>query len=260
MAQPERPLSPFMQYRWQYTNTLSILHRITGILLSLCFFVLVYWLAAAASGPERYASALATIGSPLVRLLLVGGLFSFSLPPAERHPAPVLGCGLRFRAADRAQDRLGGGDRRARADGGAVDRARRVARRCRMSLRSPLGRVLGLGSAKGGSGHWYSQRVTAVALVILGCWFIASLALLGAGAPHAAVIGWLHSPFSAVMALLLVAVTAYHAQLGLQVVFEDYISDKGTRLVVLVALKFALVVAALIGILAVLRIAFGAQA
>jgi succinate dehydrogenase / fumarate reductase cytochrome b subunit len=77
MAQPERPLSPFMQYRWQYTNTLSILHRITGILLSLCFFVLVCWLAAAASGPERYASALDTIGSPPVRLLLVGGLFSF---------------------------------------------------------------------------------------------------------------------------------------------------------------------------------------
>jgi len=78
MAQPERPLSPFMQYRWQYTNTLSILHRITGILLSLCFFVLVYWLAAAASGPERYASAIATIGLLPVRLLLIGGLFSFS--------------------------------------------------------------------------------------------------------------------------------------------------------------------------------------
>ena len=84
--------------------------------------------------------------------------------------------------------------------------------------------------------------------------------LLGAGAPHAAVTDWLHSPFSAVMALLLVAVAAYHAQLGLQVVFEDYISDKGTRLVVLVALKFALVVAALVGIVAVLRSAFGAQA
>ena len=94
-----------------------------------------------------------------------------------------------------------------------------------MSLRSPLGRVLGLGSAKGGSGHWYAQRVTAVALVILGLWFIASLALL-----------------------------------GLQVVFEDYISDKGTRLVVLVALKFALVVAALVGVFGVLRIAFGVQA
>jgi succinate dehydrogenase / fumarate reductase cytochrome b subunit len=77
MAQPERPLSPFMQYRWQYTNTLSILHRITGILLSLCFFVLVYWLAAAAAGPERYSTALQTLGSPLVKLALAGGLFSF---------------------------------------------------------------------------------------------------------------------------------------------------------------------------------------
>jgi succinate dehydrogenase / fumarate reductase, cytochrome b subunit len=78
MAQPERPLSPFMQYRWQYTNTLSFLHRITGILLSLCFFVLVYWLAAAAAGPESYSAALVTIGSPPVRLLLLGGVFSFS--------------------------------------------------------------------------------------------------------------------------------------------------------------------------------------
>jgi succinate dehydrogenase / fumarate reductase cytochrome b subunit len=77
MAQPQRPLSPFMHYRWQYTNTTSILHRITGVLLSLCFFVLVYWLAAAAGGPERYARALATIASPLFQLVLVGGLFSF---------------------------------------------------------------------------------------------------------------------------------------------------------------------------------------
>jgi succinate dehydrogenase / fumarate reductase cytochrome b subunit len=77
MATPERPLSPFMHYRWQYTNTTSILHRITGILLSLCFFVLVYWLAAAAGGPERYAAAMQCIGSPLVQVLLAGGLFSF---------------------------------------------------------------------------------------------------------------------------------------------------------------------------------------
>jgi succinate dehydrogenase / fumarate reductase membrane anchor subunit len=129
-----------------------------------------------------------------------------------------------------------------------------------MSLRSPLGRVLGLGSAKGGSGHWYSQRVTAVALVVLGLWFVASLAMLGAGAPHEAVVHWLNSPFSAAMALLLVVVGAYHAQLGLQVVIEDYVGDQGTRVVVLVALKFALVVAALIGVLAVLRLAFGVGA
>lgn len=129
-----------------------------------------------------------------------------------------------------------------------------------MSLRSPLGRVLGLGSAKGGSGHWYAQRVTAVALVILGAWFVASLLMLDAGAPHAAVNDWLRSPFSAVMALLLIGVSAWHALLGLQVIFEDYISDKGTRLVVLIALKFALVVAALVGMFGVLRIAFGVQA
>jgi succinate dehydrogenase / fumarate reductase membrane anchor subunit len=129
-----------------------------------------------------------------------------------------------------------------------------------VSLRSPLGRVLGLGSAKGGSGHWYAQRVTAVALVVLGLWFVASLAMLGPGAPHAAVVHWLGSPFAAAMAVLLVVVSAYHAQLGLQVVVEDYVGDKGTRVVVLVAIKFALVLAALIGVLAVLRLAFGAQA
>ena len=129
-----------------------------------------------------------------------------------------------------------------------------------MSLRSPLGRVLGLGSAKGGSGHWYSQRITAVALVILALWFVASLVMLGHGAPHAAVVQWLRAPFSAVMAMLLVIVTAYHAQLGLQVVVEDYVGDKGTRVVILVALKFALVVAAVVGVLAVLRLAFGVPA
>jgi succinate dehydrogenase / fumarate reductase membrane anchor subunit len=128
-----------------------------------------------------------------------------------------------------------------------------------MSLRSPLGRVLGLGSARGGSGHWYSQRVTAVALLILGLWFVASFVMLG-GTGYEAVIAWLRAPFSAVMALLLVVVGAYHAHLGLQVIFEDYVSDKGTRVVLLIAVKFALVTATLIGVLAILRIAFGVQA
>jgi succinate dehydrogenase / fumarate reductase cytochrome b subunit len=77
MAQRERPLSPFMNYRWQYTNTLSILHRITGVLLTAGFFVLVYWLAAAAGSPERYAHAVGVLGSPLVKVLLAGTLFSF---------------------------------------------------------------------------------------------------------------------------------------------------------------------------------------
>ncbi len=77
MAQPERPLSPFMMYRWQYTNTLSILHRLTGILLCCAFLVLVYWLAALAAGPESYAEARALLGSPLSQVFLLTGSVAF---------------------------------------------------------------------------------------------------------------------------------------------------------------------------------------
>ena len=77
MAQRARPLSPFLHYRWQYTNTLSILHRITGVLLGFGFMLLVYWLAAAAAGPERYRAALDTLASPLAQLVLFGTVFAF---------------------------------------------------------------------------------------------------------------------------------------------------------------------------------------
>jgi succinate dehydrogenase / fumarate reductase membrane anchor subunit len=128
-----------------------------------------------------------------------------------------------------------------------------------MSLRSPLRRVTGLGSARGGSDHWYAQRVTAVALVLLGLWLVFSFATLG-GASHARVVAWLSSPVSSALAVLLVLSAAWHALLGLQVVVEDYVADKGTRTAVLIAVKFALAVAAVIGVLAVLRIVFGAAA
>jgi succinate dehydrogenase / fumarate reductase membrane anchor subunit len=128
-----------------------------------------------------------------------------------------------------------------------------------MSLRSPLGRVLGLGSARGGSSHWYAQRVTAVALALLALWFVVSLALL-ADASHEQVTGWLRMPLNSALALLLVVVAAWHAVLGLQVIVEDYVADKGKRVLVLIAIKFAFVVAAVVGVLAVLRIAFGVAA
>lgn len=128
-----------------------------------------------------------------------------------------------------------------------------------MSLRSPLRRVTGSGSAKGGASHWYVQRVTAVALVLLSLWFVAALASLG-GATHANVVDWLASPISSALAVLLVVTAAYHALLGLQVVLEDYMADHAKRLVALLVIKFALVVGAVIGVLAVLRIAFGVAA
>jgi succinate dehydrogenase / fumarate reductase cytochrome b subunit len=73
----ERPLSPFMMYRWQYTNTLSILHRITGCALTVGLLLFVYWLVAAASGPEAYAAASEVFSHPLITIALVGFSYAF---------------------------------------------------------------------------------------------------------------------------------------------------------------------------------------
>lgn len=73
----ERPLSPFMMYRWQYTNTLSILHRATGCALTVGLLLFVYWLVAAASGADAYASAQAVFAHPVTRILLVAFSFAF---------------------------------------------------------------------------------------------------------------------------------------------------------------------------------------
>jgi succinate dehydrogenase / fumarate reductase, membrane anchor subunit len=98
-----------------------------------------------------------------------------------------------------------------------------------------------------------------VALVLLALWLVVSLASL-ADASYEQVTGWLRWPLNSALALLLVIVSAWHAVLGLQVVVEDYVADKGKRLLVLIAIKFAFVVAAVVGVLAVLRIAFGVAA
>ena len=89
------------------------------------------------------------------------------------------------------------------------------------SLRSPLGRVRGLGSAKEGVAHWWAQRLTGLALVPLALWFVISVISL-AGADHARTVAWIASPVPAVLLVLLIAATFYHAVLGLQVVVGFY--------------------------------------
>lgn len=90
-----------MLYRWQYTNTLSILNRLTGLVLSAGLLALVYWLVAAASGPESHARAQALFAHPLSRLLLLGVYFSFffHLANGVRHLVWDLGYGFERRTA-----------------------------------------------------------------------------------------------------------------------------------------------------------------
>lgn len=123
-------------------------------------------------------------------------------------------------------------------------------------LRSNLGRVRGLGSAKEGVAHWWAQRLTALALVPLILWFVVSIIAL-AGADHATVAKWAARPVPAVMLLLLIAATFHHAQLGLQVVIEDYVPGEGLRLALILVVKAAAVVLAAACAFAVLSLAFG---
>ncbi|MCW5773838.1 MAG: succinate dehydrogenase, hydrophobic membrane anchor protein [Rhodospirillaceae bacterium] len=126
-----------------------------------------------------------------------------------------------------------------------------------MNFRSPLGRVRGLGSAKDGTAHWWAQRVTAVALVPLGIWFVINLLML-VGEGRGPVLEWFRSPVSATLTVLMIGAVYHHAQLGLQVVIEDYVHNEGAKIALILAVKFAALILAGIGIISVLRIAFGA--
>ncbi len=125
-----------------------------------------------------------------------------------------------------------------------------------MSLRTPLGSVLGLGSAKDGTAHWWAQRVSAVALIPLTLWFMFSmLALPDLG--YATVRAWLSNPMTGFLAVLLVAVLAYHSYLGTVVVVEDYVHSAGMKLLSLLLLRFVHVLVGGASLFAILRIAFG---
>lgn len=124
------------------------------------------------------------------------------------------------------------------------------------TLRSPLGRARGYGSAKEGVHHFWVQRVSAVALIPLSLWFVFSVAQLNADS-FGMVRHWVASPSVAVTLVLFIATLFYHSMLGVQVVVEDYVASEGLKLVTLLVLKFTHAVLAVIGIFAVLKIALG---
>ena len=124
------------------------------------------------------------------------------------------------------------------------------------NMRTPLARARGLGSAQSGASHWWLQRLTALALLGLGLWFVVlTLGLLhsGYGSAHAT----LAQPLNALLMIAFAAVMFWHAQLGLQVVIEDYVHTRWLALTLQVVIKFLAVLGALACALAVLRIALG---
>ena len=125
-----------------------------------------------------------------------------------------------------------------------------------MSIRSPLSRARGLGSAKDGVQHWWVQRVSAVALVPLVIWFMYSVAGMS-GAPYLEFVSWVRQPWVTVLLVLFIGTTLYHSALGLQVVLEDYVSGEFKKIASIIAVKLACAVLAVAGIFAVLKIAFG---
>lgn len=123
-------------------------------------------------------------------------------------------------------------------------------------MRNPLARVRGLGSARDGTHHWWVERLTAVALIPLTVWFVISiLAHLGAGWIEAR--EWIGRPLPAVLLIATIVATFHHAQLGLQVIVEDYVHQHGAKLAALLAIKGAAFLLGLLAVFSVLKIAFG---
>ncbi len=124
-----------------------------------------------------------------------------------------------------------------------------------MSLRTPLHRVRGLGAAKEGVGHWWAQRVSAIALVPLLIWLVASLVFM-TGAGHGEVAAWIAHPGVGVLLVLFLVAAFYHAKLGIQVVVEDYVHSRPLKLVCLLANTFGNILLGALCAFSVLKIAF----
>lgn len=124
------------------------------------------------------------------------------------------------------------------------------------SIRTPLSRVRGLGSAKSGTSDFFRQRVTAVAMVVLFVpVIIVIMSLLGRNQAGAAQI--LGSPLVAIIMILFIIASVWHMKIGMQVVLEDYISDEKTKLAAIIANNFFSAAVGLASIYAIIKLSSG---
>lgn len=124
-----------------------------------------------------------------------------------------------------------------------------------MDSRTPLGRARGLGSAKTGTGHWWHQTLTSIALVPLVIWFVTSIAGI-ASADYATTVAWLSTPHVAIIMLLFLFAGFYHLKIGLEVVIEDYVHDEVLKVTTQIAVLFAIIATGLACAFSVLKLAF----
>lgn len=122
--------------------------------------------------------------------------------------------------------------------------------------RTPLKNVRGLGAAKTGTEHFVHQRLTATALILLGIWFVAFVLSL-VGADYVAATAAVAKPWNAILLVGFLVAMFWHAQLGLQVILEDYIHNSLLALALQVSVKFIAVLGAIVSVFAVARIALG---
>ena len=122
------------------------------------------------------------------------------------------------------------------------------------SMQTPLGRVRGLGSAKSGLGHWWHQRLTAIAmvpLIVISVLIIAQIGLVD----YQGAVNLVANPLVATWLLLLVLVGYFHAALGLQVVLEDYVAHEGKRMAAIIVVKMSLFALAALSVVSILKVA-----
>ncbi len=119
-------------------------------------------------------------------------------------------------------------------------------------MRSPLSQARGLRSAGAGSAHWWTQRVTAVALVPLAIWFLASLLALGRG-KHIDFVVWLQSPLNTILMVSFVIALFWHMALGLQVIVEDYVHTRPLKILASVAIHTGCALLVVTGLVSIAR-------